>query len=146
MPNSRSAEQIGQAADDYLAGQIGRLDDELQTMKAAVAEEIAVAVERGLMRAVGNPALWKAASVAMRAQAQSAAGGWLLGGMRAMFTRAPSTTTGLSARSSGRPRARPCTSGLMLPAHTCGSTARRRLQPLLGQQVRYLLRQSATSP
>lgn len=88
MPNSRSAEQIGQAADDYLAGQIGRLDDELQTMKAAAAEEIATAVERGLMRAVSNPALWEAASVAMRAQAQSAAGGLLLGGMRAMFTRA----------------------------------------------------------
>ena len=37
---------------------------------------------------MSNPALWEAAGVAMRAQAQSAAGGWLLGGMRAMFTRA----------------------------------------------------------
>lgn len=88
MPNTRSAEQIQQAAEDYLAGQIGRLDDELQAMKAANAEAIATAVERGLMRAVSNPALLEAAGVAMRAQAQSAAGGWLLGGMRAMFTRA----------------------------------------------------------
>jgi len=74
MPNSRSAEQIGQAADDYLAGQIGRLDDELQTMKAAAAEEIATAVERGILRAVSRPELWEAVGVAMRAQAQSATG------------------------------------------------------------------------
>jgi len=88
MPNTRSAEQIQQAAEDCLAGQIGRLDDELHAMKQANAEEIAAAVERGLMRAVSNPALWEAAGVAMRAEAQSAAGGWLLGGMRAMVTRA----------------------------------------------------------
>ena len=76
------------ARDDYLAGQIGRLDDELAALKRANATAIAAAVKDGIRQAVADPALWEAAGVAMRVQAQSAAGGWLLGGLRAMVTRA----------------------------------------------------------
>lgn len=75
-------------ASEYLAGQIGRIDDEIAAMKQANAQAIAAAVEAGIMRAVSNPALWEAAGVAMRQQAQSAAGGWLLGGLKAFATRA----------------------------------------------------------
>ena len=75
-------------ADDYLASQIGRLDDELAAVKTANAQAIASAVEAGILRAVSNPALWEAVGTAMRVQAQSAAGGWLLGGVKAMATRA----------------------------------------------------------
>lgn len=75
-------------ADDYLAGQIARLDDEIAAMKTANSQAIADAVEAGILRAVSNPALWEAAGAAMRSQAQSAAGGWLLGGLRAMVNRA----------------------------------------------------------
>lgn len=75
-------------AEDYLATQIGRLDDEIAAMKAANESAIAKAVEIGITRAVSNPALWEAAGAAMRQQAQSAAGGWLLGGIKAMATRA----------------------------------------------------------
>lgn len=46
------------------------------------------AVAAGIRQAAADPALWAAAGAAMRAQAQSAAGGWLLGGLRAMATRA----------------------------------------------------------
>lgn len=74
--------------EDYLAGQIGRLDDEMAAMKAANEQAIAAAVELGITRAVSNPALWEAAGSAMRQQAQSAAGGWLLGGIKAAATRA----------------------------------------------------------
>lgn len=76
------------ARDDYLAGQIARIDDELAAMKTANSQAIADAVEAGIMRAVANPALWDAAGKAMRQQAQSAAGGWLLGGIKAAATRA----------------------------------------------------------
>jgi hypothetical protein len=75
-------------ADDYMAGEIGRLDNELAAMKTANAQAIASAVEAGILRAVSNPALWEAAGTAMRVQAQSAAGGWLLGGLRGLATRA----------------------------------------------------------
>ena len=74
--------------DDCLAGQIGRIDNEIAAMKDANSQAIAAAVEIGITRAVSNPALWEAAGVAMRQQAQSAAGGWLLGGLRAAATRA----------------------------------------------------------
>lgn len=51
------------------------------------AQAIQRAVAEGIRQAVADPALWEAAGAAMRAQAQSAAGGWLLGGLRAMATR-----------------------------------------------------------
>lgn len=73
--------------EDYIATQIDRLDDELLAMKASNEQAIAAAVESGIMRAVSNPALWEAAGAAMRQQAQSAAGGWLLGGVKAAATR-----------------------------------------------------------
>lgn len=86
--NEQDHPRTMQAENDYLAGQISRLDDELAAMKTANSQAIASAVEVGIMRAVANPALWEAAGTAMRVQAQSAAGGWLLGGVKAMATRA----------------------------------------------------------
>ena len=74
-------------ADEYLASQIGRIDGEIEAMKRANESAIASAVELGITRAVSNPARWEAAGVAMRQQAQSAAGGWLLGGIKAAATR-----------------------------------------------------------
>lgn len=75
-------------ANDYLAGQIGRLDDEIAAMKQANSVAIAAAVKDGITQAASDPALWAAAGAAMRQQAQSAAGGWLLGGIKAAATRA----------------------------------------------------------
>jgi len=49
--------------------------------------EVEMAVARGIRRAVSDPALWEAAGTAMRAQAQSTAGGWLLGGLASVFQR-----------------------------------------------------------
>jgi len=69
------------AFQDYTVGQFDRVDSELAAMKQANAEAIAAAVEAGIMAAASNPALWQAAGAAMRQQAQSAAGGWLLGGL-----------------------------------------------------------------
>lgn len=74
-------------ADDYLATQIDRLEKEFEAMKADNQAAIASAVELGITRAVSNPKLWEAAGAAMRQQAQSAAGGWLLGGLKAAATR-----------------------------------------------------------
>jgi hypothetical protein len=45
------------------------------------------AVAEGIRQAVSDPALWEAAGRAMRQQAEQAAGGWLIGGARAVVQR-----------------------------------------------------------
>lgn len=74
-------------ADDYIASQIGRLDEELAALKTANAHAIAAAVEAGIMRAVSNPELWASASVAIQQQAKARAGGLLFSGLGALFSR-----------------------------------------------------------
>lgn len=60
---------------------------DLSVHHQGVAAHIEEAVAAGIRRAVADSATWEAASVAIRAQAQSAAGGWLLGGVRAAVTK-----------------------------------------------------------
>lgn len=55
--------------------------------RAPVHDAIRAAVAEGIRDAVSDPALWDAAGKAMREQAQSAAGGWLLGGVRVLLAR-----------------------------------------------------------
>lgn len=55
--------------------------------RAPVPDAIRAAVAEGIRDAVSDPALWDAAGKAMREQAQSAAGGWLLGGVRVLLAR-----------------------------------------------------------
>ena len=76
-------------ADDYLAEQIARHDDELEQLcRNTSAQAIAAAVEDGIMRAASNPALLAAASAAIQSQAKARAGGWLFQGIGAIFSRA----------------------------------------------------------
>lgn len=75
-------------AEDYLADQIGRLDDELEHIRHSTnAQAIAKAVEDGIMRAASNPDLWAAASLAIQSQAKARAGGWLFSGIGAVFSK-----------------------------------------------------------
>lgn len=69
---------------------IGLTLDAIEQLRAqqADAAHIEAAVAAGIRRAVADPEMWEAASHAMRAQAQTAAGGWLLGGVRSLATRA----------------------------------------------------------
>lgn len=55
-----------------------------RVMEHAITEAVAA----GIRQAVSDPGMWDAAGKAMREQAQSAAGGWLIGGLRALATRA----------------------------------------------------------
>lgn len=73
--------------DDYLASQIARHDDELEALRQMMRAHVAEAVAEGIRSAVGDPRLWDAAGRAMREQAQSAAGGWLLGGIGGLAKR-----------------------------------------------------------
>ena len=50
-------------------------------------ELVAEATADGIKRAVSDPALWAAASEGMRQHAANEAGGWLLSGMKAAFSR-----------------------------------------------------------
>lgn len=50
-------------------------------------EAIEQAVARGIRDAVSDPELWAAAAAAMQTRAQKAAGGFVLGGLRALATR-----------------------------------------------------------
>lgn len=45
------------------------------------------AVRSGIQAAVADPALWTAAGKAMQAQAEQATGGWLLGSVKALFSK-----------------------------------------------------------
>jgi len=83
--------------DDYLASQIARHDDELEAMRKLMCAQVSVAIEEGIMRAVSNPELWKQASAAIQLQAKQRAGGWLLGTIGAMFSKAGLFIMGLVA-------------------------------------------------
>lgn len=61
---------------------------QLEEQQADIAVTMREAVRQGLRDAVADPQLWDAAGKAMREQAQSAAGGWLLGGVGALGKRA----------------------------------------------------------
>ena len=84
-PDAQHARDRG---DDYLASQIGRIDNEIDAMRLANSRAIAAAVEDGIMRAVSNPDLWAAASTAIQQQAKARAGGWLFSGIGAVFSKA----------------------------------------------------------
>ena len=60
----------------------------LEQQMADIAVVMRESVRGGLRDAVADPELWDAAGAAMRAQAQSAAGGWLLGGVRSAANKA----------------------------------------------------------
>lgn len=60
---------------------------QLEAQMADIAVTMRDAVGHGLRDAVADPQLWEAAGKAMREQAQSAAGGWLLGGVGALGKR-----------------------------------------------------------
>lgn len=60
---------------------------QLEDQMADIAVTMREAVHTGLRDAVSDPQLWEAAGAAMREQAQSAAGGWLLGGLGAVGKR-----------------------------------------------------------
>ena len=74
-------------ADDYLVSQIARIDNEIDAMRLAHSQQIAQAVEAGIMRAVSNPDLWAAASTAIQQQAKARAGGWLFSGVGAVLSK-----------------------------------------------------------
>lgn len=89
--------QSTEARDDYLASQIARHDDELETMRQMMCAQVSTAIEQGIMRAVSNPDLWAQASEAIQLQAKQRAGGWLLGTIGAMFYKAGLVIMGLAA-------------------------------------------------
>lgn len=71
-----------------LAQQIAQLTlatQKLATQHAEMEQRIPELMAAGIVQAVGNPATWAAGREAMRRQAQQAAGGWLLGGLRFIF-------------------------------------------------------------
>ena len=60
---------------------------ELTVAMHMLRREIPTLMAAGLMQAVSNPALWEAAGNAMHQQARAAAGGWVLGGIKAALVR-----------------------------------------------------------
>lgn len=55
---------------------------EIQTALLDMERRIPTLMAEGILAAVGDPQTWQAGREAMRRQAQQAAGGWLLGGVR----------------------------------------------------------------
>jgi hypothetical protein len=56
--------------------------------EAVTRDHLEKVVADGIRMAVSDPKLWEAAGIAMRAQAQSAAGGWVMGGVTAFLKKA----------------------------------------------------------
>jgi len=52
------------------------------------AQDVQAAVAKGIKDAVSDPALWAAAAVAMQSHAKQEAGGWLLGMLRGLLSKA----------------------------------------------------------
>ena len=51
------------------------------------AEDLSHAVAAGLKQAISDPQFWDSAVYAMQGRAKEQAGGWLLGGLRAMLSK-----------------------------------------------------------
>jgi hypothetical protein len=66
----------------YIGDELGRLEG-----KTLTTEQIAAAVAVGLERAVSSPTFWTAAIEAMGSRTKTAAGGFLLDGMRSTLKR-----------------------------------------------------------
>ncbi|MFN8993711.1 MAG: hypothetical protein ACK5X3_08660, partial [Pseudomonadota bacterium] len=60
---------------------------ELDWDRAVNATNVGVAVRDGIVAAASDPSVWSVALATLRAQAQSEAGGWLFGGLRAFVSR-----------------------------------------------------------
>jgi hypothetical protein len=76
-----SAEQVLDAvhnAQDQIAS--------IQT-RTLTSEQIATAVAHGIAQAVSDPKVWSAALVAVQSRAKTEAGGWLFGGLKAVFSK-----------------------------------------------------------
>lgn len=74
------ATQIAELATNI--NKLTRENTELRQSMNDMQQRIPQLMAEGIAAAVGNPATWAAAREAMRRQAQQAAGGWLLGGLR----------------------------------------------------------------
>ena len=71
---------------DYLAEMVGDVH-ELVEQRSPNEEALRAAVRDGIVAAASDPDVWSVALATLRAQAQSEAGGWLFGGLRAFFSR-----------------------------------------------------------
>lgn len=85
---TQDAQDARDKANDYLAGQIGRIDTELEALRKVMRDEVVHAIETAIMRAVSNPELYTAASAAIQAQARQHAGGWLFRGAAGLASKA----------------------------------------------------------
>lgn len=65
------------------------VDDKVTAIEAdhLRGEQLSAAVAAGIRAAVSDPEFWTAAAAAMRLRAQQEAGGWVLGGARAVLSR-----------------------------------------------------------
>lgn len=71
---------------DALADMVGELH-ELVENRSPNEEALRIAVRDGIVAAASDPAVWSVAIGTLRKQAQSEAGGWLFGGLGALFSR-----------------------------------------------------------
>jgi hypothetical protein len=71
---------------DYLAEMVGDVH-ELVERRSPNEETLRAAVRDGIVAAASDPGVWSVALATLRDQAQSEAGGWLFGGVRAFFSR-----------------------------------------------------------
>jgi hypothetical protein len=82
-----SREILGEPTRRTLLDAIHRTQEIAARAEPLTPEAVTAAVEQGFIRAVSNPALWAAAYAAAQKSAQAEAGGWVLGGVKALLRR-----------------------------------------------------------
>lgn len=72
----------------HVVDKLGAMHEQLAEVAAASSPaNLQAAVASGIREAATDPELWASIMTAVRTQAQQEAGGWLLGGIKAVFNR-----------------------------------------------------------
>lgn len=89
MPNRRDIPPEPSGIESRLWTAIGELQDDATETRARVStpEQMALAVEAGMRRAVSDPAFWAAVAEGLQVHATRQAGGWLIGGISAALSK-----------------------------------------------------------
>lgn len=85
-PTTLTPQQVLERKLDFLAEMVGEVQTQVE-QRSPTHEALRIAVRDGIVGALSDPEVWEVAFRAGRQQAQTEAGGWLFGGLKAFLNR-----------------------------------------------------------
>ena len=85
-PTTLTPQQVLERKLDFLAEMVGEVQTQVE-QRSPTNEALRIAVRDGIVGAASDPEVWAVAIGALRQQAQTEAGGWLFGGLKAFLNR-----------------------------------------------------------